>query len=999
MGDASPNIEKTVARVGDKSGTVVSYKELVETETGERIPTSEPEILLRANQGQDTLDNSLLGQANRAIMALQKPTKEGIALTDGELRPVLDHIEKKFPGGNRETAKELKDYVVKMIFAVQEKIPTAPQLFEDLDDPVKAGAIREKEENADLVAVYDYVSLFGEKTGGFSWKTMLAYAQALQAAQKDGKIDEKILENLVNQSTLDDKGKKRMYQALLEREGYSGTKTWKSREQREKAFDKLLDLRQPETAVDVQRFLKLRLYDAVAMRLGAMRSSAVSNLEKSPSGQKMEIGRPKNPEHFKKGFSPSLVFHTVEDTTVIGQFLDDVGQGAYWRGKACLDVLYWSLYKGQIMGDSQSRSEARDVDIFSSRKDMNKYLREYAGAVALSYMEKDPKFIDALNILYNLNQGMSYEQKLKKLSEKYGNFNINEELPGFVTDAVMFEKVYVLDAMNMSRADLRIEAYHPAQIFESELVTDAQGRVMQFLGKNMRFTESPMMKLGWWDASNARFNYEAMVPDLRDYEPGKNWDQKDKIWQHCGMYLLEIQGRRSDLKRIFTDEGEKIIINGKWMTATPGQSGEFLNYQNERIKKKKGEEGGEYDHRRGVYSRIAAMNDKNAKLLIEKGFGMAGWDDRVIPGDSNSLTIREAVANFVDFCRKDLSGVNTVTINNVLIDKGPDEIFYNDELAVLLNDFEADSNNPAFAQDKALLDGFLNMRNVLRNLTCWGFTFDLNDPEVQKRLFNNQDLTFVEKYDLAAHESKGLLAKLIRAEATSDVYALQVTPAQVLEAVTEFGHRRSKSQNYWPMMRFLGFVEAAMLRRLTEMEIASMQDLTKYIDPMGQVKLGATEEIQKLLGIRRETYFAHKSLLGEIENKGYMEKMKDQRLVLAEKGLIRGWTNAMRSMVERLRDAEALQWTQQRDIPLQQMAGMYEEIADGYDESGLLPVESWQVMDVVREEHEIHHRNLLTQSLNRTQINNFFDEMTFEEAGEALGGARKIALDFRKFKE
>lgn len=936
-------------------------------------PNEVSELYLSFREGGDK--HSLNRLIDIKIQSIRKKAEKRIALTDAEVEEVRRMID-WCPGGTEATQfiSEVRQVAEAQIFGKDVKKAREAEVLKASEDWDK---LRNRDLNlgdANAKKAAEQV----EKDNEFIADLYLIF-QAHGIEAQSLSLSDIVRESLIRE------GRQDLLQKM--RTGESGRG---GRRLSESAANQLLSRNPVE-------YWNNRLLDAVEARLKGMRSSAVARLDADGQRQKMKIGRPADKKHFKKGFSPALVFQTVSDDTEIGSFLDDMGRGAYWRGKASLDVLYWSFYKGALMSNNESRFEAKDTDIFAERNVISHTLRGYGGAVPLSYMEKDPKFVDAIKILYGLYKDKTYEERLQILAQEY-NFNINGDLPDFVTDAVMFEKVYVLDALNMSRADLRILSYHPAQMFDNELATDAQGKVLQFLGQNMRFTESPMIKMGWYDVSNDKFNYEAMVPDFREYDPDKYWDQKDKTWQHIFMYLLELNDRRHDLTRKYMSEAEEIQIDGEAMTATPGQTGEYLNYQNERRKRKKGEKEWSYDHRRAVFERIQAIWTDDLASTAGGGEGKAGWNEPLNAElFGNDVTVRDAVSAFINFMGEDFSGSRAININGVEIDKRANEIFYNDELAALLNEFEADPNNPAYAPHRGRLTGFLFMREVLRDHRCWGFVFDLNDNEVQERVFNNMDITFVENYDIAANAAKALLSKLTRASAVDDVYALKVTPAEIEEAATEFGHRRHNTQNNWPLVRFLAFIEAAMLRRLTEMEIASMQDLMQYIDPMGKVKLGVSQEIQAVLGLRKETYLAHRSLLGKMEEKGYMQKMKDLRLVLAEKGLIRNWTNAMRSYVEKLRAAEALQWAQQRDIPLQQMAGMYEELADGYDVSGLQPVESWQVVDVVIKGEEIKRHNLLIQSLNRTQIDNFFDEMTDDESGEAFGGARKIKLNFSPY--
>ncbi|PIR92564.1 hypothetical protein COU01_01070 [Candidatus Falkowbacteria bacterium CG10_big_fil_rev_8_21_14_0_10_44_15] len=949
------------------------------------------------------------------IKSLRALADDRVALTDEELKPVLDLIE-WCPGGKElskeQLTKEVKQVAVDIynreLSGKGEKGLTEAGEFWDrlcVQTLDRNGAIRLSQEHREkLEKSIDKDLKEREDLDDVAelYHFLVAHGVDPQTLRLSDILRENLMENkhedwykkLVGEEDGRDKGL-----GLAKREG--------------KENDYL--------AVNPREYWREKLLIAVEGRLGEMRSSVVAYLDKSGERQKLNIGRG-GVETDARGLETALAYESVAGEKVLGQFLDQMNKGGYWRGKALLDVLYWKFYRGQLVGNVESMSDNVIPDSMAKRDEINVTLRQYSGEVAISNMEKDERFIYALKTLYFFNQGKSYEYKLEVLAQKY-NFDANGELPQFIVDAVMFEKVYVLDALNMSRGDLRILAYHPAQIFDKEIVTDADGHTLEFLGENMRFTESPMMKMGWWDTSNDRFNYEAMVPDTREFNPEKYWDQKDKIWQHCFMYLLEANDRSHDLVRKYANTEERILFMPELtpdnlnrareiaqknkisieealrqmaepMTDTPGQAGDYLNYQNTRYKIKRGQkpDQGEYDHRRGVFDRIKWVLDEDMRLLGEGKQGKAGLNDRLNPDDQRSLTVRQAMQNFVNFLSLDLSGTRSLRLDGINIDKRANEIFYNDELAILLNQFEADSTNARFTAQRQFFEGFLNMRNVLRDSRCWGFVFDLVDSEVHKRLGKNMDLTFAEGYDIGATKSLDLLKKMIRLPASDDIYSMRVTPGQVLEGITEFGHRRSNSQNYWPLARFIAFAEAAMLRRLTQLEIASAQDLSKYIDPMGEVQLGAAEELEKLIGWHKDIYAAHRSVLGEISNLSYMEKMTQLRLELARQGLLRNWTNAMRGFIERARDTESLQWTQQRDVPLQQLAGFYEEIADGYDESGFTPVKSWQVVDVVVDGYKIKRDNLLIQSLNRIQLALFFDEMGLDESGEAMGGARKIKL-------
>lgn len=999
--DASIVVRPTRTIVGRKS----------ETALGE----SERLLAIGQNQ-QDIRTGTILEQAGAYINLTASKAENGEAVVDEEIIG-FDKITDKLTQKGKDGGRALRLDIASMTVRVNDlDSKQAAQNWKDLNDSNKAEAVRKN--NPEMGLLYNYIKEFGGDPAKLDWQIVVAYGRALTESYTSKQISKPTLKALAEASIRDKGGQEEFYQKLLIREGYAdakkdkaGNRKWRDQHEREAAFDKLLDIRQPEATVDPVRFLERQFYEqALSKRLRDMRSSAVSFLDKSGDRQKMMIGRPKNPEHFTKGFSPALVYRTVEDTTQIGKLLDRVGMGAFWRGKACIDVLYWSFYKGQLMGDSQSRSEAKDADIFAKRKEVSQTLRQYAGAVALSYMEKDQRFVEAMNVLYALNEGMTYEQKLKKLAAEY-NFDIDGELPDFITDAVMFEKVFVRDALNMSRADLRIVAYHPAQIFDKELATDAEGKVYELLGKNMRLTDSPLMKMGWWDASNARFNYEAIVPDFRLFEPEKYDDQLDKIWQHCGMFLLELNDRRHDLTKKFDEKEEEISIRGEKMTALMGQTGEYQNYQNERFKKKKGEKEGFYDHRRGVFDWIKGMQAKDEEMRRNGGSGKVGWDEQLNPKIFRDLTVRKAVDIFVRFLGQDFSGDRKLVINGATIDKGANEIFYNDDLAELLNDFIANPNDPAFADHREELTNFLVMREVLRDLgRCWGFAFDLNDPDVHQRVFNNQDLTFVENYDIPASESASLINELTQAAAYEDVYAIKVTPEKILEAIEHMKHRRHGLQNYWPMFRLLRFVEMAMMRRLTEMEIASAQDLAKMIDPMGEVQLGAAEKVQKMIGAVDDLWEARNMIISEIEKIGYMEEMTFGRVDLQKRGLPGNWRDAIEAHAKRELMAEAFNWGLTRSLPLEQQAGIDDELAAGWqfvdrDKKSMFPVQSWQIPCAYRNhDGEYIVEPLSIQGVNRVQYHEHFqdlrmksdgvidEEYGLQQAGNLFGGARKANI-------
>src|SRR3990172_10713650 len=200
-------------------------------------------------------------------------------------------------------------------------------------------------------------------------------------------------------------------------------------------------------------------------------------------------------------------------------------------------------------------------------------LRAFSGPDAFSKYIKDEKFKTAFDALYVLTKlpssnpelrnktTLTYKDRLAYLAEIDPNVKIVNgealDMPSYVTDAVMLAQALALDIKSLSSSDRRYTVYMVAEYYWKQAVKipEDQGRevgvlngIVEVLGYNFRFTQSPLIRTGFFDPMNLEFNYHAFVPDDRKFEPERYPDQLDKLWQNMFMYCLEY--RDPKLRRI-----------------------------------------------------------------------------------------------------------------------------------------------------------------------------------------------------------------------------------------------------------------------------------------------------------------------------------------------------------------------------------------------------------------------------------------------------------------
>lgn len=941
---------------------------------------------------------TLFGQIQRALDVMGNSTERGVALREEEFKAALDLISET-SGGGREYRWELGQFMGQMIIDASKDKEDPEKIWKTLVDPNTNAKDREllRQQNPEMTLIVDYLVTYGASPEKVNWGEVLVLGEAIEAIKAGKPTPDRVWEVLSQRS-------KDPAKALAEMK----KKTWKDKETQLKALENMLGMHQKEIQVDVMGFWKKEFLKVVEARLESMRSpvSAWLNPKPDKNGIKyLDITRSRDvrkPKHEgDRVYASRLAICNLAGNTLLGGFLDEMHRGEFWRGKADLDYLYWSLYMGQFIDDEKAQEDERMHDIFARLKAddvMESGLRGYSGPNTLSRLAKDPLFVEALQQLYTVpgkpGERLNQEERLNKLATKY-RFDQNKDLPTWVTDAVMLSQVFALDARHLTSSDRRYTVYFLAEYYKEAAVKLKDKRVAEFwggkngviemLGFNFRFTETPLVK-GWFiDPLNMDVNYHAFADDDRQFDPEKYPDQLDKVWQNMFMFCLE--GRKDSLRRLLEKDVDVSYSVG------PGQGGEYCGYDNDRWIQKKGKER-VFDHRREVYKHFGEMFDEDAELLLilsRRGRGKAGWDE----------DLRKDVKTTLGF----LQSSQSITIDGVTIETNGEEIFYNDQLAKLLDRYEEVRNTPQAAnqfssQDIENLENFLTMRNVLRDQRAWGWVYslDLNESDMFNRLEQKKDLMLATLYDMAGGPAKDAMRKLINVPPFQTMGEMPITPASILAAALEFGHRYQKVQFYPTLFKVYQFAETCLMMRMSQLEIPDAQTLAKAIDPTGDIRFGVWgEEFKKVLGPEWQQLFKDQKALWEVAaDLGFLEKMVLLETTLAEKGFYEMYDSALEIEVLRLVLAEALQWQHQRDIPLKQRGGIQRYIARYRNKYRV--VARWEMPDVTFEKREkgaplIIRHDLGMEDLTPYEIKTFCKIISnYEEAGLFYGGVREGLL-------
>lgn len=783
-----------------------------------------------------------------------------------------------------------------------------------------------------------------------------------------------------------------------------------------------------ELAVNPVEYWDKQLLGAVEDRFKAMRSPVSGRLvTDKTSGEEYvnitrsrDIRKPKHPGD--RIYASRLGKTTLASNTAIGKFLDQMHVGEFWRGKAYLDHLYWRIYMGEIIDDSQEMNDEAVSDIFARLEPdelTDSHFRAYTSADALSKFAKDKEFVKALQYLYTLplfsennpRKALTQKERLELLAKEM-KFDSSKDLPQAVTDAVMFSQVFALDAKHLSTSDRRYTIYFLAEfyrkqamsLYDSEkpesdprnqmaLMWGGENGILEVLGYNFKLTESPLLMMGFVSPVNLEtMDYHAFVPDSRPYTPDQNPDQLDRVWENIFFYGL--QQRDGKLRRVVPRSGRPGYHAGT------GELGEYCEFDNKRK-----------DHRQGIFQRLDTVRNEDKALVKKRSLGKAGYSD--------------ALRNEVDFVLQFLSAGNLgpngliTAIAGVDINLQPGEIFYNDDLGNLLREYETNANDPKFLglrqNELSLLDSLIRMRDVLQSQAAWGEVWSL-DPE-EEEVFTGQedrkDLMFATMYNFAGKDYRDAIIQLISAAPFQSLYELNITPAAIFDTIIKFGQKcRMQSAQTWPSMyKLYLFASTVIEMRTTQMEVPSADSLDQATNPMGEIKLGAwgqemfTARKIKVEGLMVEAEKEHEKIYAFLKGRvngdrlsfSYLEHMSKLRLIMIGHGHYRGWDEALERQVGQALNQEWLNWNMvNMELTFKNRGWLYEYLAAYHDK--YQPVKSYQIPDaaVYRNEEgeiiDVVKRDLLVSDVTVTEANEkeglYFEWISAAEAGEIFGGIR-----------
>jgi len=941
-----------------KEYPAIGIARLREAKTGETREEAtldtEPDIYLTSKESRrKSQAQTGWGRLEKEYYDMDNKIDTGEALTQEEMKELFELIA-RVPGGGKDEEWEYGLYTGRLIIDAAKK--EGQDGFNAAWERMKNPATRSQEmlSRPNLAAVWYYFEIHDVDPKNIKVEQVVALGQAIEAIEKGEKIPDSVLKILAarnrNKDRVFDKMKAKESKEIGEKDG------WKDEQTKLKAYESMLGLHQKEIAVNAQKFWEKMFLPVIEARLTAMRSPTVARLNKMKwEGEDwwyLGITRARDMRKPKDGrvYAPQLAMRTVASGTLLGNYLNRMGVGEKWRATAYLQELYWGLYMGQWIDEAEARQDAGTKDIFArldSEVLHGSDFRAYTGMDEIAKLMTDERFVDALEILYTIggrvDEKASIKGRLEILGGKYG-FDPNKDLPEYVTDAVMWAQIFALDARSLSYADRRkrvyfMREYHHKQAMQ--LMGKDWQQVVEVLGYTFKLTETPLLMMGYVPPLNIdAIDYHALVEDERLYRPDLYPDQPDLFWQNVSFYCL--QQRDPSLRT-------RVPAKGRLNRPVPvGRMGEYCPYDNDRvITDVEGRE--HYDHREAFYSRIEAMYAQDQSFQVKperKGKGKAGWDNG----------LRKQVSQMLGF----LKDKRDDTIRGVRIQTNGQEIFFNDELAKLLYKYEIIQGTPEAQiqyppQEIALLDQYLNMRQVLRDIRAPGlvWSLDKDDPEVLDRLEARNDLMVATLYNLNGEKARISLLHLMEVAPFRTLGEQRVTPGMILETAKELGHRFQDAQKYPCLYKFYLFAMIVIEMRMRDLELASMSDLDKVIDPQGEVQYGVwgmgemvAEHGYELKekGILGDYYRARRQIEEELQEMGYLDKMKDQRMTLIGHGHYENWDQMMEQAIWKEWGAEGMNWSQTRTWPAQHRFRIWRRMARFYNPHQ--PIEGWEILDV-----------------------------------------------------
>ncbi|OGD87704.1 hypothetical protein A2936_02180 [Candidatus Uhrbacteria bacterium RIFCSPLOWO2_01_FULL_47_25] len=955
--------EKKKPRVAVQSDQVSKTGQLAEAAKGEQRD------YLLAGQKPGAIDShTLFGAMERLIRKTAKGAESGEALTDDEIEAFYV-LSQELPGGKRELASDLREYATDMILQVDKTDAVAA--WNNLGDARLAATARKN--NPELALVYDYIQFHGGDPKKIVWKTVVAYGKAVQASKKEGvKTPQDILKTLAENSTMKPAEKDDLYEKLKTREGYTGNKPWKDQQERERAFDLLLGLRQPETKVDVLGFWKQEFYKrAVKPRLEAERSQTIAKLEKD--GKKMEIVQPFWEKiKGRARLASRLSFESLDPYSNLGKFLNELGELDYWRGKAAIDRM-WSLYTGVPIESGEIRSaRAAGEGLFSvlNKDNVNAAeVNECCGPEAELQISKDDKVCDALNILYHLAEGKTYQQSLEELKTFFKkkhkiDIDLKKELPGFIKDAVMIAYFYGLDIRANGNKDDRYKSWLVGEFQNIGWVTDVNGNRINLLGEAFALKPDDMADRGWFSGRNAALAYNAISGDPNEYSPKNYSYQRTAKWQTVFLYLL---GLDRDNRRVRHYDIDPNVPDDNIL---PGTMGKFERFDNNN-----------QDHRRAVFDRLVAvaMEDFNANK--------PSWDDDLRRRVNKVLGV---------FTNTDPNNPNPFGTNN--------EAWY----------------DPATMGGLPIWD---DLNSVLEDPRAWGLIGDFRDSEMQERTQTTRyTLHNSLMYDCAAVESAGIIVELIKKVPNTLVEEFDTFPAQILEAALKMKHRYNSELTFRNLNTLLGTAARLAIERFLQVQIPNRELIQKMLSEYKLFEWRRVFEGVKGLAVN-----------GRIERSAGIEfflRQIEEELDVTETGLVSRFDDAIKMMVNILVVTEAFDWGTERSLFMEKRAFVYQYMSSWLNPGR--PVEGYRVpVAIEMKDGSIKTRQLCVSDLTYREVfgwkeldevyrqygrklkndpdpdkrkmafdappegedlPEFFTPMTTEEIGQAYGGSRLATI-------
>ena len=923
------------------------------------------------------------------IDRLAKGEEKSLALRQEEVEEVLEAIA-RCPGEGVLLKAELGKHVWEMMNKLREtkydttgKQNTASAAWDALRTEtllergaIKAGLLAKQKirkdakkaakDHSELADIYYYGIEHGKEPQKFHWTD----AVELEKQQKAVVANQADRDVVLHKLAMNARNPTEAFVRLK-------AKVWKDPQTRLRAWENMEGKLMEGFAVSPQEYWRGQLLAAVEDRLKKMRSGAKARLKGKGAKAKFVIGAPKKWKDREnwRGFSPKLAVAEVAGNTVIGQFLESMGRGRYWMGKAMLDYGYWRLARGYLVEhkDEGERSAQGDVLSHIDERLLGDDVREHTGAGAMDLIARDKRTMDILNELFLLpttlkgDPSTHFESILKDLGNKHG-FDHKKDLPDFVTDAVMIATgFWNFDVDNIPATDKRHQIFHFAEFYMKKYVTDALGeRVTALLGEGFRLVETEVAKIGFSVGRNRGYDYHAFADDLRPWDPEQFPDQLDKNWQYVYFYMLQRREKGLRRKREPGDQAN--------FPATPGTTAQFMPFDNERVK------GGEHDHRKEVYERIKHVLGEHDKLMLENGEGKAGY---------NKDDLRDRVIKALD----EFGGAGVFRIGGVNYAKGENEIFWNEAVEDMMERYRVGGAAALNPTEAAQIDVFVNLQSVLQDARAWGLIYAFDDPEVRGLAEYGKDIVCGMSYMIKANKDKAAMLKLLNAAPYQTPEEMKLNPAAVLDTLLNMSGRFNTEMTFRNSYLLYLYAENVVINRMLQLEIPSVQNLTQMMESTGEVQLGWWK-----LGWFSSGWWGRELALAKA---GYMEKMLQVRLEMIQTGLFDRFDDFMDMWRKTLVATEAFDWSHTRSIPFEQRAYIFKYLAGHHNP--FQPVESWRVVDVVKqadgslqqtgkpaEAGDWIRDGLRVQDLTRKEIGAFFDEIDLQQAGKLFGGQTTV---------